>query len=130
MKTLVTAATTAVAALALAGAGRRIEVAHLRALGVGRGQAAWLLFMEYVPAAIVAYAIGVALGIGLFLFVRPGLGLANIIGSAIEVPLAFEPVHLLGLLLAIVAIAAVGWALGVAAQREADPATAVRGGIA
>lgn len=118
------------AALALAGAARRTEVAHLRALGVGRRQAAWLLFMEYVPAAIVAYGIGVGLGIGLFVFVRPGLGLVNIVGSTIEVPLAFEPVHLLGLLLAIVAIAAVGWALGVAAQREADPATAVRGGIA
>jgi putative ABC transport system permease protein len=118
------------AALALAGAGRRSEVAHLRALGVGRRQAAWLLFIEYVPAAIVAYVIGVALGIGLFVFIRPGLGLASIVGSTIEVPLAFEPIHLAGLLLAIVAISAVGWALGVAAQRDVDPATAVRGGIA
>jgi putative ABC transport system permease protein len=117
------------AALALAGAGRRIEVAHLRALGVGRRQAAWLLFIEYVPAAIIAYAIGVALGIGLFAFIRPGLGLASIVGSAIEVPLASEPLQLGGLLLAIVAIAAVGWALGVAAQRGFDPASAVRGGI-
>jgi hypothetical protein len=118
------------AALALAGAGRQIEVAHLRAMGVGRRQQAWLLFIEYVPAAIVAYGIGVALGVGLFIFIQPGLGLANIVGSAISVPVGFEPLHLLGLLAAIVAISAAGWALGVAAQRDIDPATAVRGGLA
>lgn len=117
------------AALTLAGAARRPEVAHLRVMGMSRRQQINLVFVEYGPSAFVAYALGVALGFGLFAFLQPGLGLESIIGSPIVIPTALEPLHLVALLAAIVAIVLLGWLLGTIIQRDTDPATAVRRGI-
>jgi putative ABC transport system permease protein len=123
------AALAVAAALALAGAAQRAELAHLRVFGLTRRQAIWLTFVEHGPAALVAYVFGVALGLGLFVFLLPGLGLAAVIGSAVIVPLTIEPLHLGLLLAAVLAMVVTGWALGVVAQSDTDPATAVRGGI-
>ncbi|MFI5254146.1 MAG: FtsX-like permease family protein [Candidatus Limnocylindrales bacterium] len=122
------AALAVAAALALAGAAGRIEMAHLRIFGLTRRQAAWLIFVEHGPSAVVAYAGGVGLGLGLFAFLLPGLGLQAVIGVPVAVPLTVDPVHLLLLLAAIVGTVVVGWALGIRAQSDTDPATTIRGG--
>ena len=117
------------AALSLAAAAQREQIAHLRALGLSRRGSLWLGFIEYGPAALVGYVLGVALGLGLFAFLRPGLGLVAVTGSSVEVPVGVEPVALAALLVAIVAILVVGWLLGALTQRDTDPATAIRRGI-
>ncbi len=117
------------AALALAGAARAIEVAHLRMIGLTRREALGLVVVEHGPTVAIAFAGGLALGYGLFLILRPGLGLAAVIGSTVDVPTSVEPTHLALLLLATVAIVSIGIGAGAALQRGADPATAVRRGI-
>ncbi len=49
-----------------------------------------------------------------------------IVGSAVAVPLAVEPLHLAGILVAVVAIVAIGMAIAAAISRRAVPALAVR----
>jgi putative ABC transport system permease protein len=123
------AALAVAAALALAGLARAVEVAHLRTLGLSRRQALGLVVMEHGPTVIAAFAIGVGLGLALFNGLRPGLGLAALVGSNLEVPLAVDPVQLLLVLLGIVGIVVFGMAVGAALQRAAVPATAVRRGF-
>jgi putative ABC transport system permease protein len=117
------------AALALAGAARAIEVAHLRTLGLTRREAVGLVIVEHGPTIIIAFVGGVALGLGLFALLREGLGLAALVGSSIEVTVGIEPIHLLILLIAIVIIVGLGIGLGTALQRGAAPAAAVRRGF-
>jgi hypothetical protein len=71
----------------------------------------------------------VALGLGLFAFVRPGLGLGAIVGSQLEVPLAVEPIQLAAIFGAIIAVVAAGLALGAVLQGRASPAAALRRGL-
>ena len=117
------------AALLLAGAAQRDEIAHLRALGMSRRGHAWLSALEYGPAALIGYLIGVGLGLALFSFVLPALGLTAIIGARADLPVAVEPIHLVALLGAMLAILTVGWLVGVLAQRDTNPATAIRRGV-
>ncbi|MGH2407363.1 MAG: FtsX-like permease family protein [Candidatus Limnocylindrales bacterium] len=124
------AALAVAAALAIAGAAQRAELAHLRIFGLTRRQAAWSIFLEYGPSSVVAFALGVGLGLGLFVFLLPGLGLAAVIGSPVDVPVTVDAFHLALLLGAMLVMVIGGWVIGVLAQRDTDPATAVRGGIA
>jgi putative ABC transport system permease protein len=127
---LVTAAYAALgiaAALALAGLARAVEVAHLRTLGLTGRQAFGLVFAEHGPTTIAAFLAGGALGAGLFLLLRPALGLADLVGSPVTVPLVLEPAPLLLILGVMVAIVAVGLSLGAMLQRRVAPTTAIRG---
>jgi putative ABC transport system permease protein len=117
------------AALMLAVAAQREETAHLRALGVARSGRGWLALFEYGPAALAGYLIGAGLGLALFAFILPALGLASIIGSTVELSVGIQPIHLLALLGAILFILVIGWLGGVVAQRDTDPVTAIRRGI-
>ena len=103
------AALAVTAALALAGAARATEVAHLRMLGLSRRRRArargrsstgrpWS--SRSSPAS--------ALGLGLFVLLEPGLGLDAIVGSQIEVPLTADPQQLAIIFAGILAIAASG----------------------
>ena len=65
------------AALALSGAARAVEVAHLRTLGLTRREALGLVAVEHGPTIIVAFGAGVALGLGLFALLRDRLGLGR-----------------------------------------------------
>ena len=121
------AALAVIIALILAGAARASEVAYLRLLGLTRRQVVGLVVVEHGPTVVVAFVAGIALGLGLFLVLRPGLGLDTVVGSDIAVPLQVEPAHLVLLLLGSVAIVAAGIAAGTAAQRHATPVAAVRG---
>ncbi len=117
------------AALALAGAARAGEIAHLRSLGLSGRQAGGLVLLEHGPPVIVAFALGAALGVGLFVAVRDGLGLEQLVRSRVDVPLTIEPGQLLAVLAAVVAVVGLGLALGTLMQRGAAPAAAVRRGF-
>jgi putative ABC transport system permease protein len=123
------AALAVAAALALTGLARAVEVAHLRTLGLSRRQGLALIVMEHGPTVVAAFATGVGLGLALFTVLRPGLGLAALVGSSLEVPLSVDPVQLLLVLLGIVGIVVFGMAVAAALQRTAVPATAVRRGF-
>jgi len=123
------AALAVIAALILAGAARATEVAHLRLLGLTRRQVLALVVAEHGPMVLVSFGAGVIVGLGLFVALRPGLGLESVVGSNIAVPLGVEPGHLALLLAVSVVVVAVGIAAGTIAQRRAAPAAAVRGGL-
>ena len=63
------------AALLLAGAERSREAAHLRILGVTRRQDVLLGILEHGPTAMLMVGAGIALGLALFAFLLPSLGL-------------------------------------------------------
>ncbi|HEX5590833.1 MAG TPA: hypothetical protein VFX65_11140 [Candidatus Limnocylindrales bacterium] len=117
------------AALALAGASRAVEVAHLRTLGLTGRQAAGLVVAEHGPAVAVALGIGAALGIGMFVALRQGLGLEALVGSSIEVAIVVDPLQLVAVSLAIAVVVAGGLVLGTLMQRGAAPVAAVRRGF-
>jgi putative ABC transport system permease protein len=123
------AALAVAAAVALAGAARADEVAHLRVLGLSRRESLGLIALEHGPTIVFAFAAGVALGIGLFAYLRPGLGLGAIIGSSLEVPLAVDPLQLGIVFLVIIAVVVVGLALGALLQGRAAAAAALRRGM-
>ena len=127
---LVTAAYAALgvaAALALAGLARTQEVAHLRTLGLTGRQTVQLTVAEHGPTTIAAFVLGGVLGIALFGLLRDGLGLAGLVGSPVSVPLSFDPVQLLLILVVLTVVVGVGLLLGVVLQRRVAPTAALRG---
>ena len=123
------AALAVAAALALAGILRAIEVAHLRTLGLSRREAVALVLVEHGPTVVVAFGVGLAFGLGLFVLLRPGLGLDGLVGLKVDIPLGLDASQLGVILAAIVAIVVVGMTLGVIFQRNAAPVAAVRRGF-
>jgi putative ABC transport system permease protein len=117
------------AGLALSGASRTLEIAHLRALGLPRGRTLALVLVEHGPIVAIAVAAGAALGAGLFVLLQPGLGLVAIVGSPVDVPLAVD-LPVLGLVfVGIVMIIASGIALATTIERRVAPALALRKGF-
>jgi putative ABC transport system permease protein len=123
------AALAVAASLALAGAARAVEVAHLRTMGLTGRQAAGLVVVEHGPGVLLAFALGTALGLGIFLGIRDGLGLELLVGSRVAVPITIEPAQLLVVLGVIVAVIGGGLGIGTLMQRGAVPAAAVRRGF-
>ena len=123
------AALAVAAALALAGAARATEVAHLRTIGLSRGDAVGLVVIEHGPTVILAFVAGVALGLGLFVLLEPGLGLDAIVGSKIQVPLTADPRQLAIIFAGILAIAVVGIGLAAWMQRRGVAVAALRRGF-
>jgi predicted lysophospholipase L1 biosynthesis ABC-type transport system permease subunit len=123
------AALAVAAALALAGAARAVEVAHLRMLGLSRRDALGLVILEHGPTVLLAFVAGIALGLGLFVLLEPGLGLDALVGSRIEVPLTADPRQLAIILGALVVISAVGIGLAAWTQRRGAPVVALRRGF-
>jgi putative ABC transport system permease protein len=123
------AALAVTAALALAGAARATEIAHLRTLGLRRRQVAWLAVVEHGPIVLVAAVLGILLGLALFLVLRPGLGLAAVLGSELTIPLAIEVTHVAIIILVLGGIMVLGLGLALVLGRRTDVAQAVRRGI-
>jgi putative ABC transport system permease protein len=127
---LVTAAYAALgvaAALALAGLARALEVAHLRTLGLTARQSLALQAGEHGPTTLAAFVAGGLLGVGLFAFLRPVLGLGTLVGAPVEVPVVLDPPVLLVILVMMTAVVAFGLLLGAALQRRVAPVAALRG---
>jgi putative ABC transport system permease protein len=123
------AALAVTAALAIAGASRATEVAHLRMIGLSRGDALGLAVVEHGPTVILAFIAGVALGLGLFVLLEPGLGLDAIVGSTIAVPLSVDPQQLAIIAVVVIAIAVVGIGLAAWMQRRGVAVAALRRGF-
>jgi putative ABC transport system permease protein len=129
---LVAAAYTALAvtaALALAGAARTTEVAHLGIMGLSRRDALGLAIVEHGPTVILAVVAGCALGLGLFVLLEPGLGLDAMVGSRIAVPLSADPQQLAIIGAGTIGIAVVGIGLAAWMQRRGVAVAAVRRGF-
>ena len=123
------AALAVTAALALAGASRAPEVAHLRMIGLSRGDALGLAVVEHGPTVILAFLAGVALGLGLFALLEPGLGLDAIVGSRLDVPLTVDPQQLAIIFGGVLLIAAVGIGLAAWFQQRGVAVAALRRGF-
>jgi putative ABC transport system permease protein len=116
-------------AMALAGADRANEVALLRTLGLSDRQTGALAVAEQGPTVAAAFAMGALLGLGLFLILRPGLGLSVVVGSTLDVPLDLDAaaIALFIVLAAAGAVAAI--LLGALAGRAASPIAVARRGL-
>ena len=123
------AALATTAALVLVAAVRSRETAHLRTLGMTPGGLLALSVVEHGPAILTATVVGVALGIGVAWFVAPGLDLAGLIGSSIDVVLVVDPTVVGLLLVALVAVLAIGVTLSTWIGRRASLAGSTRQGI-
>lgn len=123
------AALAVASALALAGSARAVEVAHLRTLGLSRREGIGLVVVEHGPTVVLAFVAGILLGVGLFVVLRPGLGLDVLVGSELDVPVIIAADRLALVGLAIVAIVAVAILLAAALQRRAAPVAALRRGF-
>jgi hypothetical protein len=98
-------------------------------MGLTGRQAAGLVVVENGPGVLLAFALGTALGLGIFLGIRDGLGLDLLVGSRVAVPITIEPAQLLVVLGVIVAVIGGGLGIGTLMQRGAVPAAAVRRGF-
>ena len=117
------------ATLALSGAARATEAAHLRTLGLGRRATFWLTIVEHGPTVLLAIGFGIGFGLATFVALRPGLGLAAIVGSPLDFPLDLGPDRIGPLILAILAVVGLVIGLGAAIQREPAAAAALRRGM-
>ena len=126
---LVYAALAVTAALVLVAAVRSRETAHLRTLGVTPRGLLALSIVEHGPAVLTATVIGVALGVGIAWFIAPGLDLAGLIGSPIEVALIVDGRVVGALLAALVVVLAAAILLSTWIGRRASLAGATRQGI-
>ena len=127
--TAIYAALAVAAAMALAGAARAVEIAHLRTVGLTGRQAAGLVVVEHGPTIAVAFAAGIALGVGLVAALRDSLGLDALVGAHVDVPITIDPGQLGAVLGGIVAVVVLGLVLGARLQRGAAPMAAVRRGF-
>lgn len=123
------AALAVAAALGLAGSARAIELAHLRTLGLADGQASGVLLAEHAPAIALAFAGGLALGIGLFVVLVPGLGLDALVGASTDLPLPVDAGLLAITAAGVAAVVALGLGLGILSGRSASPVSALRRGF-
>jgi putative ABC transport system permease protein len=114
------------AAFALAGAGRALELAQLRTLGLARREALALAVIEHVPTVGLGFLGGAAIGLWLFAFLEPGLGLAALIGRQVSVAAGLEPWQLGLLLVWLVVLVAAGIAIETSLERRTVLVTALR----
>ena len=117
------------AGLALTGAAQAVEVAHLRMMGLSNRQLLGLVIAEHGPVVVAALIAGVGLGLGMFAFLREGLGLDVLVGAQAVVSLAPDPTQLAAVLGGIVAVVVLGLGLGTIMQRGATSTAAQRRGF-
>jgi putative ABC transport system permease protein len=121
------AALAVMAAFVLTASARADEAAHLGTLGLSDRQSAWMLVVEFGPPVALAVLAGALLGLGLFTFLGPGLGLTTIVGALQAAPPGLDPVQLALLAGVVAAILAIGVGLGGVAQRRGAQAAVRRG---
>jgi hypothetical protein len=116
-----------VAAFVLTASARADEAAHLTTLGLSDRQSWWMLIVEFGPPVALAVIAGAALGLGLFAFLSPGLGLTTIVGALQSAPPGLDASQIGLLALLIAGILGLGVLLGAPAQRRAAWASVRRG---
>ena len=123
------AALAVAAALALGGAARTVETAHLRTLGMNGRQTLVALVLEQGPALAFAFVGGLALGVGLLAFLAPGLQLQRLVGVTVDVSVGLDPVLVLVMALGIAGVALIGIGVGLWLGRRLAPIAALRRGF-
>jgi putative ABC transport system permease protein len=98
-----------VLALALSSAARAAENTRLRAVGASTTHIVALGMVEYLPTIFLSLLAGIVVGVGIFTTVEPGLGLAELLGSVVAVPLRLDllPVVVLLTMTGVVALGAI-----------------------
>jgi putative ABC transport system permease protein len=117
------------AALLLSGAERAREAAHLRVLGLTPRQESMLGTLEHGPTSILMVGAGIALGIGLFAFLLPGLGLGSLVGGQVDVGLSVEPLQIGAVAAAVCVVVGAAIAIETLAESIIEPAAALRRGL-
>jgi predicted lysophospholipase L1 biosynthesis ABC-type transport system permease subunit len=123
------AALAVAAALALGGAARTTENAHLRTLGLSDRQAFSTLLLEQGPALLFAFLGGLALGLGLLVLLLPGLQLERLLGIDVEVTPSLDPVLIAAMAAGIALVSLVGLAAGLWLGRRGTAVAALRRGF-
>jgi hypothetical protein len=117
------------AALLLSGAERAREAAHLRVLGLTTRQESMLGVLEHGPTSLLMVGAGIALGMWLFAFLLPGLGLAALVGGQVDVGLSVEPLEIGLVAAAVCLVVGVAIAIETVAESIIEPAVALRRGL-
>ena len=117
------------AALLLAGAERSREAAHLHILGLTRREEAGLVALEHGPTAILMIAAGVGLGLALFEFLLPSLGLGSLVGGQVTLGLSIEPLEVAVVAAAVLVVVGAAVALEALTASIIEPAAALRKGL-
>jgi hypothetical protein len=117
------------AALLLSGAERAREAAHLRVLGLTTRQESMLGVLEHGPTSLLMVGAGIALGMWLFAFLLPGLGLAALVGGQVDVGLSVEPLQVGLVAAAVCLVVGVAIAMETVAASIIEPAVALRRGL-
>ncbi|HEX7950577.1 MAG TPA: FtsX-like permease family protein [Candidatus Limnocylindrales bacterium] len=123
------AALAVAAALALGGAARTTENAHLRTLGLSDGQALWTLLLEQVPPLAFAFVAGLVTGVGLLVLLLPGLRLERLLGVDVQVSPGLDPTLVAAMAIGILLVALVGLAAGLWLGRRGTAVAALRRGF-
>lgn len=123
------AALAVAAALALGGAARTTENAHLRTLGLSDSQALWTLLLEQVPPLAFAFVAGLVTGVGLLVLLLPGLRLERLLGVDVQVSPGLDPALVAVMAIGIVLVALVGLAAGLWLGRRGTAVAALRRGF-
>jgi putative ABC transport system permease protein len=123
------AALAVAAALALGGAARTTENAHLRTLGLSDRQALGALLLEQGPTLAFAFVAGLALGLGLLTLLLPGLRLDRLMGVDVAVTPGLDPTLLVAMAAGFVLVALVGLLAGLWLGRRVSAVAALRRGF-
>ena len=97
-------------------------------MGLSRRDGLGLSVLEHGPIVLIAGLGGIALGLGTFVLVEPGLGLDGLIGSAVEVPFSVDARQMAAILGLVLAVAVVGVLLATWTGRRSAPIRALREG--
>jgi hypothetical protein len=97
-------------------------------IGLSRRDALGLAIVEHGPTVVIAFVVGVLLGLGLFALLEPGLGMDALVGARLEVPLSADPRALSLIFAGMLAIAAVGIGLAAWMQRRGAAVASLRRG--
>jgi putative ABC transport system permease protein len=116
-------------AMLLAGADRADEVALLRTLGLTDRQTGSLAVAEQGPTVVAAFLMGGLLGLGLFVVLQHGLGLDDVVGSSIAIPLDLDAAVLAVLLVVLGAVVVAAILIGALAGRSVSPIAVARRGL-
>lgn len=113
-------------ALILTGQARARDLAYLRTLGLSDAQAIGLTVAEQLPAALLAVAVGIALGIAVTRLIEPGLDLTAFTGPGFPVSLQIDWLALGLLALALLGVVALAIAVTSALTRQLSMTRALR----
>jgi len=114
------AAIAATSSLAISSSLRRRDLAHLRTMGLDERQSSRMTIIEQLPPTLVGTVIGVLVGVGTALLLRPALNLDPLTGNLVPTELAWDWPSLGALVVGVIGAIGVGVVIFVAANRRTE----------